>query len=68
MKSNLSFALALLAFGAVEAFQPASPARRISTTDLSISQVEEAIAEAQAASDKYGASSPEAALAWEGKL
>ena len=33
-----------------------------------MTKAEEAIAEAKAASEKYGASSPEAALAWEGKI
>ncbi|KAL3904029.1 MAG: hypothetical protein SGARI_005114 [Bacillariaceae sp.] len=63
MKLAPSLALGLV--GSAAAFQPAIVGGRTSfRTSLSLT-AEDAIVEARAASEKYGATSPEAALAWE---
>jgi hypothetical protein len=62
IKMKLSIALCLI--GSAAAFQPAIVGGRSFRTSLSVS-AEQAIAAAKQASEKYGASSPEAALAWE---
>ena len=63
MKLSLTVALV----GSAAAFQPAILVQQSSvrTTYLHATSAEEAIAAAREASKKYGASSPEAALAWE---
>jgi hypothetical protein len=60
--------VALVAVSSAVAFQPAAfVGRRYVVPSLGMTKAEEAIAEAKAAVAKYGASSPEARVAWEGK-
>jgi CP12 domain len=65
--TTMKLSLSMILIGSAAAFQqPAFVGRRhISRAGLSATAAEDAIAAAQAASDKYGASSPEAAVAWE---